>query len=150
MPNKLLMRYNHFKKNINKITARGYMMYKLFELFGINWIDALDAATLDEIKSVLLEESKKAGISCFRIDNENIPIAFCRTDEKAIAYCIENINKIEQGVMYAHRSHETQYHKIASSRPSKYKEEIAIPRKTTKKHLKKMIRSRNRKKRFYR
>lgn len=47
--------------------------------------------------------------------------------------------------MYMHNT----YQRIVSIRPSKQKRDIRIPKKTTRKHLKKMELSNKRKKRFY-
>lgn len=125
-------------------------MYRLFELFGTKWIDAVDVKTLEEIKELLPEESKKEGLSHFRIDIDDVPITFCETNEQAINYCIETIDTIEQYIMYMHTVSDDICHKIESSRPSRHKSKMNKPKKTTRKHLKKMIRSNNRKKRNYR
>ena len=124
-------------------------MYKLFELFGTKWIEVLNVWTLEEIKEVLPEESKREGVNSFRIDRDETPLIFCRTDEHDIKYCIENLDRIEASIMYMHNACEKGYHKVASSRPSQYKKEGTVPKKTTKKHLKKMRLSNKRKKRFY-
>ncbi len=124
-------------------------MYRLFELFGTNWIDAVDVKTLEEVKDRLQEESKKEGLNQFRIDNGDIPLTFCGTSEQEINYCIEYLEKIEQAVMYMHGGHQESCQKVESTRPSKFKKEIKIPKKTTKKHIKKIIRSNQRKKRYY-
>lgn len=124
-------------------------MYKLFELFGTKWIEVLNVRTLEEIKAVLPEESKREGLNSFRIDKDEIPLTFCRTDEHDIKYCIENLDRIEAGIMYMHNAYDKSYHKVASSRPSKYEKEVKVPKKTTKKHLKRMRLSNKRRKRFY-
>ncbi len=143
------MRYNLFKHQYVG-TTRGKFMYKLFELFGTEWIDALQVKTLEEIKKRLLEESKKEGVSHFRIDRDDIPITFCHPEERDINYCIENLDRLEQAVMYMHNSHKDSFQRVESSRPSQYKEEIKKPKKTTKKHQKKLAHSNNRKRRDYR
>ena len=124
-------------------------MYRLFELFGTKWIDVLDVLTLEEIKKQLVIENKKEGLKCFRIDNEEIPIIFCQPTAADIKYFIENVDILDQSIMYMHNTYEKTYHRVVSSRPSRKKKEIRMPKKTTRKHLKKMELSNKRKKRFY-
>ena len=123
-------------------------MYQLFELFGTEWTNALQVKTLEEIKKRLLEESQKEGLSHLRIDKDDVPITFCHPTEQDINYCIENIDRIEQAVMYMHNSNKDFYQKVESSRPSKYKDETKKTKKTTKKHQKKLARTNNRKRRY--
>ncbi len=125
-------------------------MYRLFELFGTNWIEALQVKTLEDIKRRLPEESKKEGISHLRIDRDDIPITFCRPEERDINYCIENLDRLEQAVMYMHNSHKDSCQRVESSRPSQYKEKIKKPKKATKKHQKKLTNSNDRKRKYYR
>lgn len=132
-------------------------MYHLFELYGIEWIDALNAETLKEIKEAILTESKKEEVMHFRVDNGDVPITFCGTDEFAIKRFLETIESLDQSMMLMHERYvkskcknENNCQKIISTRPCKYKE-TKIPQKTTKKHKKKIMRSNrvNRQKRYY-
>lgn len=73
-------------------------MYKIFELYGINWVEKVDKETLKEISRVLHDKVNKSDCTHFRIDNEDTPLMIIQNNEYQYQYYKKNIEKAENNI----------------------------------------------------
>ena len=78
-------------------------MYRLYELYGANWVRKVSKETLKEISSVLHDKVNKSECSHFRIDVDEIPLMIIENNEYQFKHFRKNIERTEQLVLRKHR-----------------------------------------------
>lgn len=73
----------------------GVIMYKLYELYGINWIEKVDKETLKEISKVLHDRINQSECSHFRIDNDEVPLIILENNSHQYEHYKKNIKRID-------------------------------------------------------
>lgn len=78
-------------------------MYRLFELYGINWIEKVDKETLKEISDVLHNKINKSEAAQFRVDRDEIPLMRVGNNDFQYKFYREHIVQTEQRIMNKHK-----------------------------------------------
>lgn len=73
-------------------------MYRLYELYGINWVEKVNKETLQDISKVLHDRINKSECTHFRIDNDEVPLMIVKNNDYQYEYYKKNIKKLDKRI----------------------------------------------------